>query len=226
GDVNGDGIQDIIAGRGPQAGVPSMVRVFDGRDGTALPGLFHGFNPYGSSSQGVFVASGDVNGDTFDDVIIGADAGVARAVKVYSGKTGGLLASISPADATAAGFHGGTRVAAGDVNGDGKADIVVVPGRNGTTGVKAFSGADHSLLFNIPIAGALFVAAGDVNGDGKADLIVGAALGTPTVSVFSGADQSSLGSFQAGNTNFSGGVRVAAGDVNGDGKAEIIVGFG
>ena len=76
-------------------------------------------------------------------------------------------------------------------------------------------------------AGGLFVAAGDVNGDGIADVIVGAGTGGwPQVTVFSGKDFSLLKSFYAMPPGFAGGVRVAAGDMNGDGKADIVVGAG
>ena len=71
------------------------------------------------------------------------------------------------------------------------------------------------------------MAAGDVNGDGHADIITGAgAGGGPHVSVFSGTDLSILASFFAYDPAFTGGVTVAAGDVNGDGLADIVTGAG
>src|SRR6185503_10055998 len=77
---------------------------------------------------GVRVAVGDVNGDGFDDVIVGAGAGGLGHVKVFDGRrlgrTNALLMSF---DAYPGSFRGGIFVAAGDVNGDGKADIIVAP---------------------------------------------------------------------------------------------------
>src|SRR5205807_3471103 len=68
---------------------------------------------------------------------------------------------------------------------------------------------------------------GDVNGDACADLICGAGTGGgPNVAVFSGRDATPLASYFAYNPNFTGGVRVAAGDVTGDGRAEVISGAG
>jgi hypothetical protein len=66
-----------------------------------------------------------------------------------------------------------------------------------------------------------------VNGDGRADIITGAgAGGGPHVAVFSGANLQLLASFFAYDPFFPGGVNVAAGDVDGDGHADIITGAG
>src|SRR5206468_2871259 len=90
--------------------------------------------------------------------------------------------------------------------------------------------ADSALLasfyaYDNIFAGGVWVAAGDVNHDGRADIITGAgAGGGPHVKVFSGLDFTPLQSFFAYDAGFSGGVRVAAGDVTGDGFADVITG--
>src|ERR1043166_3529864 len=182
-----------------------------------------------SFTGGVRVAVGDVNGDGTADIIAGAGPGGAPHVKVFSGKDQSLLQSFFAFDST---FTGGVFVAAGDVNGDGLADIVVGADSGGGPHVKVFDGATNTLLMSFFAFGATFtggvrVAAGDVDGDRIADIIVAAGPGGgPQVQVFSGKDQSLLMSFFAYDAGFTGGVYVAAGDINGDGRADIVTGAG
>jgi hypothetical protein len=195
GDVNGDGVPDIIAGAGP-TGAPE-VRVFDGRTGALIRDFF-AFNPV--FTGGVFVAAGDINHDGFADIVVGADAGGAPEVQVFSGATGQPLLDFL---AYSPFFTGGVRVAAGDVNGERSADIITGPGYGGLPEVKVFSGRGGVLLedyyaFSPSFTGGIFVAAGDVNGDGLADVITSQGLGGgPEVKVFSGANAAPLLDFFA-----------------------------
>jgi hypothetical protein len=87
------------------------------------------------------VAAGDVNLDGFADIVTGAGAGGGPHVKVFDGLTNTTLLSFFAFDA---GFTGGVNVAAGDVTGDGFADVVVGEGNGGGSTVRVFDGRTGS----------------------------------------------------------------------------------
>jgi hypothetical protein len=223
GDVNGDGVDEIITTAGRDAPT-STVRIVDGVTGSEL----RRFDAYAFASPGgTYVAAGDVNGDGLADIVTGRD-GAPPEVKVFDGRTGAVLSDFFAYPPPS---FGGVRVAVGDVDADGFADIITGSMPGGPPEVRIFTGTGvlmSSFMAYSPLFfGGVYVAAGDVDGDGRADIVTGAdAGGGPHVMAFSGVDLHVLRSFFAYTPFFTGGVRVAAGDVDGDGRAEIITGGG
>jgi hypothetical protein len=251
-DVNNDGTPDLVLVTGP--GTPVRVAVLSGLDNTTV--LVAPFDPFGDPNftGGGFIATGDFNNDGRDDFVVTPDQGGGPRVSIFSRNADGtttVLANFLGIDD--ANFRGGARAAAGDVNNDGRPELVVGAGFlggprvaifNGTTLTTtptrlindffAFPGTDATTLRN-----GVFVAVSDVNGDGFEDLAFGGGPGgAPRVFVLSGAlvtANNDVGGaqaapvanfFVAGNSTDRGGVRLAAADLDGDTRGDLVVGSG
>jgi FG-GAP repeat protein len=249
-DINSDGFDDLIAGAplSSPGGVTfaGAVYIYSGADGSLLieKGGKNVDDRFGKSVAG----GADLNQDGYPDLIIGApktdraaEADVGS-IYIYSGLDGALLRHIVGQDQDD--FFGYSVSSAGDVNVDGYPDLIVGAykadplGNDNAGAAYVYSGANSSLLyqwngqaasdsFGLAVSGA-----GDVNGDGYSDLIVGAYRASPdgihgagSAYLYSGVDGSLFHQWNGAKRHEFLGLSLAgAGNVNGDGLEDVIIG--
>ncbi len=130
GDVDGDLQPEVITATGP--GTTSLVVVHE------LDGSITGsFSPYGSFTGGANVAAGDVDGDTKDEIITAADIGGAPHVVVWD-FDGGVATQKFGWYTYDNDFGGGVSIAAADLVGSGRADVVTGEGPSGSSRVRVW----------------------------------------------------------------------------------------
>jgi hypothetical protein len=250
GDINGDGFNDVIAGAYHHANFRGRAYLYLGSsDGLAEPASFvlDGEGPDNYFGRSVATA-GDVNGDGYDDIIVGAqayDRSTGRAYLYAGGPTGlsaspaAVLSGEGPSDS-----FGQSVGTAGDVNGDDYDDVIVGAHsvNNGTGRIYVYAGSGSGLK---PIPSSVITGqgqgdrlgfsvgtAGDVNGDGYSDVIAGAygvSEGKGSVYVYAGGPEgldarpilTATGEVAGDWFGHSVGT---AGDLDGDGYDEIVVG--
>jgi hypothetical protein len=201
---------------------------------------------------GIQVAMGDIDGDGIPDLVVAPGRNTAPDVKIFVGAPivglqGTLLTTIPAASTYGKTFKGGVNVAVADVNGDGRMDIVLAPAL-GTPTIKVFSnnavsGGGGSLVLSQSFnafpdlkgyIGGASIAAGDFdgavnsNGEKRNEIVVGTGVGVKA--------RWRIYSVQGGSpvnvrtvldpSGFKNGINVAAGDVTGDGIAEVVTSNG
>jgi hypothetical protein len=212
---------------GADAGAPAEIKAYNAVTGD----LLFDFSPYNPGFRGgVRVAVADVNGDGVPDLITAPGPGGGPEVKVFDGSgRGGILEDFYAYDPH---FTGGVFVAAADLNGDGKADIITAPDVSGGPDVRVFYSGNNSgipdkefMAYDPRFTGGVRLAVADFTGDGKPDIATSPGIFSgPDVRIFDGQTLAKVGEFLAYDFRYFGGVFVAAGDVNGDGRADLVTG--
>jgi hypothetical protein len=223
GDLNGDGVPDLVVANGaPFGGSPSVSVLLGNGDGT-----FQAARNYDAGQDPDSVALGDFNGDgKLDVVVINAGYGT---VSVLPGNGDGSLQAPRSYDVGIQVSSGlvSSSVAVADFNGDGALDLAVANAGGGTNVSVRLNNGDGTFQalpkYDTGLAGPSAMVAGDFNGDGIPDI---ALASTSSVIVLLGNGD---GSFQApllsdlGGPAFGPTIVLTVGDFNGDGKLDLVV---
>lgn len=199
----------------------SFVRLFNGKGKSIRPGFFTCKDRF---LDGENIVMNDLEGDGSIETII---AGASQILVLN--EQGKKITSFYPYGEN---YNKGINIAVGDLNNDGKKEIVTGTDQGGGPHVRIFNYQGRLIhpgffAYNKNFRGGVNVALGDLDGNGWLEIITGAGFGGgPHVRIWSGGGKLLHPGFFAYDPNFRGGIYVAAGDTDGDGKAEIITGAG
>lgn len=237
GDVDGDGEDEIVTGAGPGGG--PQVRVFDVTDKLSDSGgkvkkytrSLLDFWPFGENFRGgVDVACGDVDQDGIDEIAMSQFSQGQCWIKVYKfNKQRTILGNFRVFPAS---FEGGCTVAMGDVDGDGKDEIVVGSGPGTRSHVEVWKPWGKKMAidfwpFHSGYRNGVDVASSDVRGNGDDEIIVSQrSKAQAWVKVYDYRSSRDIVSEFKAYGDYTCGANVAASDLDGDGKTEIITGPG
>jgi hypothetical protein len=184
GDINGDGIDELITGTG--IGGAPHIKVFNLKGGQPVEiASFFAFEP--NFMGGVYISTGDINNDNLADIIVGAGPGGGPRVKVFAGNSSYFINAVTPLMdffAYNPSFSGGITVAAGNRDLNPGDEVITGAGAGGGPNIRSFNQfgqmIDNFFAFAPNINTGIFVAAGYVDSDATADIIAGTGFGTPT----------------------------------------------
>ncbi len=183
-----------------------------------------------SNKYGVNVAVGDVTGDRQAEIVVGTGAGSDPLVKIFTDR-GQLLVQFNPYP-TSRGI--GVSVATGDVDGNGTEEILTIPAKSASH-VRIFryrpttrkvEVVAQTFAYDFRQRNGFSIAAGDLNLDGKDEFIVAARTNGMTVTALrmkSDKTIARISKFSPFGRVFETGLTLGIGDVNGDGRGDILV---
>jgi uncharacterized repeat protein (TIGR01451 family) len=229
-DVDADGIDEIITAPGIGPGPHVRVLRMQGNVVRELVG-FYAFDP--SFPGGVYVSCADVDNDGRSDVVVSMGEGGSE-VRVF-GVGLDFLTTKAAFTAYEPGFTGGARIAAVGTTEPGGTQYQIVtvsgPGRPLEMRTWVVGGGTASLVRSIPVSAEFqlgaFIDVADLNGDGSPEAVLATDRGIPALIGIMTLDTSQfLGIFQASPSTFLGGTRITLGDVDGNGRMELLVSQG
>ena len=247
GDIDGDGKDEVILGLGPvsgNSGVPGgWFEILDD-DESRLGWGRVSWSSYNSENGETWPACGDVDGDGVDEIVIGFGSGGAGWFEVFEYGSGTVShkAWVRVRWSAYGTSDGEVRPACGDVDSDGRDEIVVGLGSSGSGWFEVFDDGEagyadlgwQRVLWNEynGINGETRPACGDIDGDGVDEIVIGLGSGSAGwVEVFEYGGQGLAHRdwvrvrYQSYN-DANGETRPVCGDIDGDGRDEVVVGLG
>lgn len=203
-DIDGDGVDEFLVGAGPSGGPHVKLLRADGSEMLS----FFAFSP--EFRGGASVAFVDTNNDGVKEIVVAAGPGGGPHVKIFS-VNGTLLSSFFAFDVN---FTGGLFLAAGDLGGDGRGEIVLGAGPGGSPHVRVLDAQTleskfEFLAYDSTFLGGVRLAMKDYEMDGSLDLLTGAGPGgSPHVKIFDGLNLELVDQFFANDLEFRDGVFV------------------